>query len=145
MHRLQRTIAMTEPVVLVVDDSEDDFQTVCMAATSAHVTIPIINAVNADVALGMLDGASEGAFAFMLLDFNLPGVDGLTFLRQVRLHPVHARLPVVVLTASVNPRDRDAFLAAGADAFYVKTVRLEDCLMTLAAIFKRWPGTATVS
>ena len=80
---------MNEQSVLVVDDSEDDFQTVCMAASSARVTMPVINAVNADVALGMLDGASEGTFAFMLLDFNLPGVDGLTFLRQVRLHPVH--------------------------------------------------------
>ncbi|MFT5534216.1 MAG: two-component system chemotaxis response regulator CheY [Candidatus Paceibacteria bacterium] len=145
MFWLHQAIAMTEPVILVVDDSADDFQTVCMAATSARVTMPIINAIDADVALEMLDGAADGAFAFMLLDFNLPGVDGLTFLRQVRLHPVHARLPVVVLTASVNPRDREAFLAAGADAFHVKTVRLEDCLTTLESIFKRWPGTAPVS
>jgi two-component system chemotaxis response regulator CheY len=142
---LHRTLAMREPAILVVDDSEDDFQTVCMAATSARVTMPIINAIDADVALAMLDDATDGAFAFMLLDFNLPGVDGLTFLRQVRLHPVHGRMPVVVLTASVNPRDREAFLAAGADAFHVKTVRLEDCLMTLATIFQRWPGTATLS
>ncbi len=145
MFWLARAIDMREPVVLVVDDSADDFQTVCMAATHACVTMPITNAINADVALAMLDEAAAGAFAFMLLDFNLPGVDGLTFLRQVRQHPVHARLPVVVLTASVNPRDRDAFLAAGADAFHVKTVRLEDCLVTLAAIFARWPGTAGVS
>ena len=142
---LHRALAMNEQSVLVVDDSADDFQTVCMAAISARVALPIINAVDADVALGMLDGATDGAFAFMLLDFNLPGVDGLTFLRQVRLHPVHGRLPVVVLTASVNPRDREAFLAAGADAFHVKTVRLEDCLTTLVAIFKRWPGAARVS
>lgn len=133
---------MLEQAILVVDDSLDDVETVCVAAALAGVKMPITTAGDADAALRLLDAAVEGAFAFMLLDFNLPGIDGLTFLRLVRRHPVHARLPVVVLTASVNPRDRTAFLASGADAFHVKTVRLEDCLATLAAIFLRWPRPA---
>ncbi|MEB0135387.1 response regulator [Actimicrobium sp. CCC2.4] len=131
---------MGEQAILVVDDSDDDIETVCAAASRAGVTMAITSAPDADVALRLLDAAADGVFAFMLLDFNLPGVDGLTFLHQVRRHPVHARLPVVVLTASVNPRDRLAFLAAGADAFHIKTVRLEECLDTLTAIFKRWSG-----
>ncbi|EGF31148.1 Response regulator receiver:Transcriptional regulatory protein [Oxalobacteraceae bacterium IMCC9480] len=136
---------MDEPAILVVDDSVDDIETVHVAASRAGVTLPIISVLDADAALRRLDGAAAGTFAFMLLDFNLPGVDGLTFLRQVRQHPVHARLPVVVLTASVNPRDRAAFLAAGADAFHVKTVRLEECLATLTAIFKHWPAPVAAS
>lgn len=123
---------------MVVEDSADDFETVCMAARLAGVTNPLVHALNADLALAILDAAPAGSFSFMLLDFNLPGTDGLTFLSQFRQHPAHAQLPVVVFTASVNPRDRAGFLAAGADAFYVKTVRFEQCLETLAEIFARW-------
>jgi two-component system, chemotaxis family, chemotaxis protein CheY len=74
----------------------------------------------------------------MLLDFNLPGRDGLALLRQVRGETALAALPVVVFTTSVNPRDRDAFYAAGANAYHVKSVRYDLCLQTLEAIFDYW-------
>jgi CheY-like chemotaxis protein len=74
----------------------------------------------------------------MLLDFNLAGLDGLALLRHVRGDPVLAALPVVVFTTSVNPRDRDAFYAAGANAYHVKSVRYDICLQTLETIFDYW-------
>jgi hypothetical protein len=43
-----------------------------------------------------------------------------------------------VFTTSVNPRDRDAFHAAGANAYHVKTVRYDACLLTLETIFDDW-------
>ena len=132
------TVNSGRRAVLVVDDSVEDFETVCEAARRAQLTVPILNAVNTDAALDLLADTVLDDFSFMLLDFNLPGVDGLTFLRVLRAHPVYARLPVVVFTASVNPRDRAAFLAAGADAFHVKTVRFDECLHTLAGIFHCW-------
>ncbi|GAA4032846.1 response regulator [Actimicrobium antarcticum] len=129
---------LQQPTVLVVDDSEDDFETVCVAARLAQVTAQFVNAIDTDAALRMLDASSPGDFVFMLLDFNFPGVDGLTFLQELRQHPVHGQMPVVVFTASVNPRDQAAFLAAGADAFHVKTVRFDDCLQILTDIFAHW-------
>jgi CheY-like chemotaxis protein len=129
--------------VLVVEDSHDDFDTVVQAALRARVHNRLVQAVDADVALRLL-AAEPGSFAFMLLDFNVPGVDGLALLQQMRRDPALLRLPVVVFTTSVNPRDRDAFYDAGANAYHVKTVRYEDCLFALEGIFHYWLTCATL-
>lgn len=123
--------------VLVVEDCDDDFDTVVVAAAQARVANRLVRATDADTAWQLLASASAGPFAFMRLDFNLSGFDGLALLYQVRRNKLLAQLPVVVLTTSINPRDRDAFCAAGASAFHVKPVQYTDGLHTLVAIFDR--------
>lgn len=124
--------------VLIVEDSDDDFDTVLEAATRARVSHRLIRAADAEAAQSLLTRDAVGAFAFMLLDYNLPGLDGLAFLSTVRRDPALAALPVVIYTTSVNPRDRDAFLLAGANAFHPKSVQHADCLRTLESIFEHW-------
>ncbi len=137
--------------VLVVEDSDDDFDTVVVAAARTRRHNRLVRAANADAAWQLLTLNPADAFAFMLLDYNLPGLDGLALLDQVRHGGLLARLPVVVFTTSVNPRDRDAFSQAGASAFHVKSVRHSDCLDTLESIFDQWlkagapPATAALS
>ena len=124
--------------VLVVEDSDDDFDTVTQAAKRAQVQNRLIRAADADVAQVLLARTPASAFAFMLLDYNLPGLDGLDLLSQVRRDFSLAELPVVVFTTSMNPRDRALFGAAGASAFHVKSVQHADCLHTLELIFGHW-------
>jgi two-component system, chemotaxis family, chemotaxis protein CheY len=130
--------------VLVVEDSDEDFDTVAEAAQRSGVPNAMVHAVDAEDALRRLAGGAPGAFAFMLLDYNLTGLDGLTLLRHVRGDPRLVALPVVVFTTSVNPRDRDAFYAAGANAYHVKSVRYDACLQTLEAIFDYWLNRVTL-
>jgi len=127
----------TRPV-LVVEDCDDDFDTVVDAATLANVRNRLVRATNVVEAAELLARSPMGMFAFMLLDYNLPGIDGLDFLRQACLSGLLADLPAVVLTTSVNPRDRDCFREAGASAFHVKSVAYTDCLRTLESIFDQW-------
>lgn len=124
--------------VLVVEDCDDDFDTVLEAATRAGVSHWLIRAADAEAAQSLLARDAVGALAFMLLDYNLPGLDGLALLHTVRRDPALAALPVVIYTTSVNPRDRDAFLRAGANAFHPKSVQHADCLRTLESIFDHW-------
>jgi two-component system, chemotaxis family, chemotaxis protein CheY len=124
--------------VLVVEDSDDDFDTVVQAASLAHVRNPLVHAANADAALALLAVQGPQAFAFMLLDCSLPGEDGLELLQALRRDSAHALLPVVVFTASVSPRDRHAFYLAGANAYHVKKVRFDECLACLQSIFHYW-------
>jgi CheY-like chemotaxis protein len=126
--------------VLVVEDCDDDFDTVFEAATRAHVSNRLIRAADAEAARSLLARDAAGSFAFMLLDYNLPGMDGLALLEAVRRDPALAALPAVIYTTSVNPGDRDAFCRAGANAFHVKSVQHTDCLRTLAFIFAQWLG-----
>ena len=135
MHRTQHNDLRP---VLVVEDTEDDFETVVEAAHRAQVKNPLVRATDASIAARLLYAAPADTFAFVLLDYNLPGVDGLEFLSELRTHPVHAMLPVVIFTASVNPRDRAAFHAAGASAYHVKAMQFDRCLLTLEGIFDAW-------
>lgn len=124
--------------VLVVEDSDDDFDTLVSAAARANVNNRLVRAADADAARRLLATDTAGSFSFMLLDHNLPGPDGLALLDQVRRDGSLAGLPVVVFSTSINPGDRVLFLEAGAAAFHVKSVQYTDCLDTLESIFGRW-------
>lgn len=124
--------------VLVVEDSDDDFDTVHQAVAKARLPNRLIRAANAEVASRLLAQDAGRSFAFMLLDYSLPGMDGLAFLETVRRNPALAGLPAVIFTTSVNPVDREAFRRAGASAFHIKSVQHNECLLTLACIFEHW-------
>ncbi len=124
--------------VLVVEDSDDDFDTVLEAAARAQVPNRLVRAANAEAAGAMLARDAADTFAFMLLDYSLPGMDGLAFLQAVRRDVALGALPAVIFTTSVNPGDREAFCRAGASAFHVKSVQHTETLRTLASIFEQW-------
>jgi len=124
--------------ILVLEDSDDDFDTVLEAARLAQVRNRLVRAESAEAARALLAVESANPFAFVLLDYSLPGEGGLAFLQALRSSPATALLPAVVFTTSINPRDRDAFYAAGANAYHVKNVGYKECLTTLVSIFRYW-------
>ena len=124
--------------ILVVDDCDDDFDTIATAARNACVGNPLVHARDADEARRMLASPPDIAYAFMLLDCSLPGEDGLSLLEALRQDPVHGGMPVIVHTASINPRDRNAFYAAGANAYHVKVVNFAEGLANLENVFRYW-------
>jgi two-component system cell cycle response regulator DivK len=58
----------------------------------------------------------------VLMDVRLPGMDGLAALQALRADPRTAGIPVVAVTASVMPDERDRFSAAGFDGFIAKPI-----------------------
>ena len=73
--------------------------------------------------------------ALLLLDFHMPGLDGLGVLR--RLAAAGVQLPVVVLSNAAGPQERTACLAAGARDFLAKPARLEDLAAALRMLLER--------
>lgn len=124
--------------VLVVEDSSEDFDTVVTAAERSGVSNHLVHAADADEARRLLSGGGSEAFAFVLLDNDLPGASGCELLEQLRHDPCCRTLPFVVYATSANPRERDACFAAGASAYHVKSVRFDQCLEILNEIFERW-------
>ena len=122
--------------VLVVEDSDDDYDTIVEGARRAGVPNPLVHAPDAAVARARL--GEPHAYAFVLLDHNLPGTDGLDLLAELRALPGRATLPVVVFTTSGSARDCAAFYRAGANAYHVKSVRFDECIDTLQAVFGYW-------
>ncbi|HZM36972.1 MAG TPA: response regulator [Burkholderiales bacterium] len=75
--------------------------------------------------------AKEKAPDLVLMDIQLPGINGIEAFRQIRADPNTARIPVVALTASVTPTDRSQITAAGFDAFVSKPINLKEFLDTV--------------
>lgn len=69
---------------------------------------------------GVLSAAKELAPALIILDHMLPGLSGLEVLAQLRADPATGAVPVLMLTARGQARDREAATQAGADSFMPK-------------------------
>ena len=121
----------SEPVrVLVVDDEPDLADMV--ATTLRFDGCRTATAGNADEAMRV---ARELRPDIAVLDVMLPGEDGVSLL--ARLRSEHPGLPVVLLTARGETRDRIAGLRAGADDYVVKPFSLEELLARLQAVLRR--------
>jgi two-component system, cell cycle response regulator DivK len=67
----------------------------------------------------------------VLMDIQLPGINGIEAFKQIRGDAKTAKVPVVALTASVTPTDRSAITVAGFDAFIGKPINLKEFLETV--------------
>jgi two-component system, OmpR family, alkaline phosphatase synthesis response regulator PhoP len=83
----------------------------------------------------------QGGFDFLVLDLNLPDLDGFTICRELRRHPVTAKLPILMLTARTSEADRVTGLELGADDYLGKPFSVRELLARVAAILRRARGT----
>jgi CheY-like chemotaxis protein len=130
--------------VLVVEDSDEDFQTVLDAARRAALPHPIVRASSGGECLLLLRAGPRGRASLVLLDLNTHGDDGREALRQIRSDDNLKALPLVVLSASANPRDLQFCYAQGANAYHVKPVDHALHLQMLGSIFAYWLGSAVL-
>lgn len=133
--------------ILVLEDSDEDFATVQDAARLAGLRHPIVRACAAGECLRLLRGELQGRAAMpmlVLLDLNTPGDDGREALRAIRQDAALKTLPLVVMSASANPRDLQFCYAAGANAYHVKPVEHALHLKLLQQIFAYWLGSVTL-
>jgi two-component system cell cycle response regulator DivK len=72
--------------------------------------------------------ARERRPALVLMDIQLPGIDGITALGQLRADPLTRGIPVIAVTASVMTHDRQKIMAAGFDGYQPKPIRVKDFL-----------------
>lgn len=135
---------MPTRTVLVVEDSEEDFQTVLDAARRAGLMHPIVRASSGGECLRLLRGAPRDRTLLVLLDLNTHGLDGREALREIRGDDSLKVLPLVVLSASANPRDLQSCYALGANAYHVKPVDHAQHLQVLQSIFTYWLGSVVL-
>jgi two-component system, cell cycle response regulator DivK len=104
-------------LVLIVEDNEKNLK-LARDLLQYH-GFRTIEASDAETGLRM---ASESAPDLILMDIELPGMDGVTALETLRADPATAGIPVVAVTASVMPVDQKRFARAGFAGVIVKPI-----------------------
>lgn len=74
------------------------------------------------------------------MDIQLPGVDGLALVGEIRQRPEADRLPILALTAHALPGDRERFLAAGCDGYLAKPIEVGSFVREVASYLRAEKG-----
>ncbi|MFJ9621037.1 response regulator [Streptomyces sp. NPDC101181] len=115
----------SDGLILVVEDSEEDTEAIQRALSRSHPSLHVEFAPRSDAVIPRLLDPAAARPDLVLLDLNMPGVNGLTLLSSLRRHPELASLTVVMFTSSTSSAEEDACYAAGADSYIYKPVNFE--------------------
>ena len=128
----------TNPRVAVIEDDPDLTFTVRLNLEREGYTVSTF----ANGHEGLL-GVQQGGFDFLILDLNLPDLDGFTICRELRRGGATATLPILMLTARSSEQDRIMGLELGADDYLVKPFSVRELLARVTAILRRSRGNET--
>lgn len=117
-------IMSTHPPILLVEDNPLDVDLTMRAFQRCSLANPIAVARDGEEALAWIPRweAGESLPVLILLDLNMPRVDGLTVLRTLKAHAWLRCIPIVVLTTSQEERDIQSAYDAGANSYIAKPV-----------------------
>lgn len=124
--------------ILLVEDNPVDALAIRRALRDLDEVDPVVHASCAQEALARLRTPETDRPALILLDLNLPGTDGLQFLQIVKDDPSLRDIPIVVLTASDQPRDILRGFDLGIAGYMVKAPGYEGLLQTVRIIQSYW-------
>lgn len=125
--------------ILLVDDDEVDVMTVKRAFARANISNPIFVATNGLEALEMLrKDAMPAKRRLILLDINMPKMNGIEFLRELRADPELQHATVVALTTSNADRDRLEAYKMNVAGYLLKPVTFQQFAEVMATINKYW-------
>src|SRR4030095_1271538 len=139
--------------VLVVDDSDNDAALTLDALRSAAPDVTVLRLSDGEQALHFLDatdglvGRPGGLPKLVLLDLDMPGIDGIGVVESLRARPNVHQLRVVLWTSSGNPLSIERALRAGASAYRIKPASLDAYRAEINLIVQRWlqDGATTIS
>ena len=143
--------ATTLQIILIVEDSDDDFFATTRAFKKANLLNPVQRCSNGDQALDYL--YQRGEFAppasaprpgFVLLDLNLPGTDGREVLRVVKSDPLLRQIPILVMTTSYAEQDISRCYDAGANSYIKKPVDMGGFVESVSRLKEFWLGVAVL-
>jgi len=125
--------------ILLVEDNPDDAELTRIAFAEAGVDYRLHVVGDGVQALAYLRGCAPADLpSLVLLDLNLPKLNGREVLEAIRADPATRSLPVVVLTTSAEPFDVDTVYELGANSYIQKPVEFERFVEVVRQIGLYW-------
>lgn len=132
--------------ILSIEDSDEDFYSLCMALKDAGVSNPVRRFASGQAAIDALASADGRAAAreaaIVLLDLNVPGADGREVLELFRSGD--RRVPVIVLSTSSHPDDVAYCYDKGANSYLLKPLEFERWREMIATLATYWLRTVVL-
>lgn len=139
------------PPLLVVEDSNEDFEALQRLLRRSPVAIPVQRCVNGEQALAFLyrtgsyvDRESTVRPGLIVLDLNLPGTDGREVLRRIKQDTNLKTIPVVVFTTSNNPKDIEDCYKYGVNSYIVKPINFAQLKRDIQTLLDYWFEVTTL-
>jgi CheY-like chemotaxis protein len=123
---------MAGELILVVEDNEKNRKLVRDVLTFKGYSI-----VEADNGEDGVRLAGERLPKLILMDIQLPGIDGIEALRRIRANEATRAIPIIAVTASAMDRDRQQIMAAGFDGYQSKPLNVKEFMAAVEAILAR--------
>lgn len=136
-----------DPILLVEDDLLD-VMTLKRGLRDIHAHNPLYVSNDGEEALAFLHDPTQPTPALILLDLNMPRMNGIEFLKILKTDPTWRTIPVVVLTTSQEEQDRLDSFELSAAGYIVKPLEYPDFVQKLLIIYQYWrlselPGFTT--
>jgi len=119
--------------VLVVEDNDMNMQLVEYLLEEGGYQI--VKAASGEEALATARGGDP--VDLILMDIHLPGIDGLSVIREMKSDPRTGAIPILALTAHAMRGDRDRFLEAGCDGYISKPIDVKTFLTSIRSYLRR--------
>ena len=124
--------------ILLIEDDRVDVMTVKRALNDQKVTNPLVQVASGEEAIEYLRNGGNQKPCLILLDLNIPKMNGVEFLKIVKVDETLKKIPIVVLTTSTEEQDVAESFKLGAAGYMVKSVDYEKFVDIVRAIDVYW-------
>lgn len=138
-------ISTVPPLLLVIENSNEDFEAFQRFARQSSLNISVYRCVNGTQALAFLyrtdpydDPEPVPLPGLILLDLNLPGLDGREVLSRIKQDDDLKLVPVVVFTTSNNPKDIEACYRQGVNSYIIKPMDFSLLKRSIQTLLDYW-------
>ena len=114
---------MANELILIIEDNEKNRR-----LTRDVLGVKGYKTIESETAEEGLKLVAEQSPALILMDIQLPGMDGITAMKQLKADPKTRSIPIIAITASAMTNNRQAMLAEGFDGYQTKPISLKDFL-----------------
>ncbi len=129
---------LTSQPILLIEDDKVDAMTVQRAFKELHVSNAVVHVENGEEALTYLQAPSVQRPCLMLLDLNMPVMNGIEFLQAVKRLPELKRIPIVALTTSDEQQDKVESFELGVAGYMRKPVEYRQFVDIMRTIDAYW-------
>jgi CheY-like chemotaxis protein len=133
------------PLIMAIEDSDEDYEALRRSLVQSQIPTRLCRCHTGKEALAYLDSLRQAKTldptripALIMLDLNLPGIDGRRVIEQIARDPIWQYIPTIVLTTSNYAKDIEECYRLGANSYLVKAFDLQQFKRTIHVTIEFW-------